>query len=503
MAITPILKPLRLEGGTFYTFQPAMKDLTLMFGNDKNIQFNFSKFVCVKLPNWEQVTRQSMYIDPNNLESLNDNSALDDPNTFFVKAYLQNYAENLNTILDRNRDDNNFSNTSELAFFKSLSSKYHNTTPPFEVRNVGTYQDFNNVERVVYQEKEASENYQPIIQYIGDINMINNVKANGDEYMEIFGHIPTGAGKTIDVQFIQNLDIHPNLPQVPNVNGTAWIDGQEEAYNNSTEKTYAKAVYDTNTNKYNVSTDKDLLKINWDDLELPQSKYKFDNGDFDFNAILVYYDIFDKNDESTVSRNLYGILIIDSFDLSSPNVSTIKTFKKYQPNENQSGNGYGFRFNLMFSNSSNIVTTTNVINEDSTLSMELYMQALEVLKRIGANSDELINTAIDTDRRLNRMESIILSVQNATGEKGAILATQKANEAIEKINTKINDFNEYEQTLNVRLYDPTLTDVETNESLNNKYTNSKIGDIYFNDFIEYLKKTNTTWVSKELEYNEL
>ena len=484
MAITPLLKGLRTEGGTFFTFQPAMKDMSLMFSNNENIQFVFSKFVCLKLPEWANVTKQSMYIDPNLIESVNDNSANDNANTFFVKAYLQDYAENLNTIFDSNRDDNNFSNSSELSFLKSFSASNHNENPPLQFEQSGTYLDTDNVVRNVFKEKATSSDYEPIIQYIGDINMVNNAKKNGDEYVEVFGHVPTSAGKIKDVQFIQNLNIIPTIGQIPAQPGEDWIVGQENAYINSNDKSYAAALYDTSTKKYDVASDVDLLKIDWNDLEKPESSSKFDNGNFDFNAVLVYYDIFDKNDQTSVSRNLYGVFIIDSFDLSSPTSAKIPTFTKYQPDENQSGNSYSFRFNLMLSNSSGIVTTSNVINDYSTYSMELYMQALEVLKKIAIEYEKSSKMSIDFSSKISNLETLILSIQSATGEKAALIAAKKANDAANTLmDSEIGEVN------------VGLTANETSISLNLKFPDVIIGKTYTtsNYEIRYRKINSNKW----------
>lgn len=439
MAITPIFNKLRVQGGTFYTFQPATKDLTLTFSNDDNIKFNFSKFVCIKLPYWAQVTKQSMYINPNFIESIVDNSAMSDANTFFVKTYLQNYAENLNTILDNYRVDDNFANTAEMSFFKALSSKFHNAQPPFEVVQHSTYLDSNNVTRNVFKEKAASAEYEPIIQYIGDINMINHVTSEGNEYVEVYGHIPTEAGKINNLKFIENLQIHETLAQVPANSGEQWIQGQKTAYETKLGS-YAKAVYDTATNKYDVSTDYNKLTIHWDDIEKHDTDVTQDNGNFEFNAILVYYDIFDKTNQTTASRNLYGILILNPFDLSSPNNLHIPTFKKYQPNEHQSGNSYGFRFNLMFSNSSNIVTTAEVVNSYSTYSMELYMHALERLKSISLQSETALLTANEIYRKYNNLHSLILSIETQSGQKAALEAANKALEATNRLVSSSNWF---------------------------------------------------------------
>lgn len=428
MAITPLFNKLRVQGGTFYTFQPATKDLTLTFSNDDNIKFNFSKFVCVKLPNWANVTKQSLHIDPNFIESQVDNSTNDDANTFFVKTYLQNYAENLNTIFDAYREDGNFANTCELAMFKSLSTKYYNQHPPFEVEKSGEYLDSNNITRNIFKEKAASQEYDPIIQYIGDINMTNHVKANGTEYVEIYGHIPTEAGKIQNLKFVENLQIHEKLAQIPAASGEQWIQGQKTAYE-SKLGSYAKALYDTATNKFNVSNDVDKLRIYWEDIERHDTDVNQEGGNFEFNAIFVYYDIFDKTNKTTASRNLYGILILNPFDLTSPNNLHIPTFKKYQPDANQSGNSYGFRFNLMFSNSSNIVTSVDVINSYSTYSMELYMNALERLKTLSLHSENLLNTANEIYRKYNSLQSLIMSIETQSGQKDALEAAKKANAA--------------------------------------------------------------------------
>ena len=87
----PIFKGLRSEGSTFYTFSGATNDSVLLFATD-NIRMNFSKFVCLRLPNWSNVAKQRLYKNPLELESVNDTNSIDDANTFFTKAYLQNSA---------------------------------------------------------------------------------------------------------------------------------------------------------------------------------------------------------------------------------------------------------------------------------------------------------------------------------------------------------------------------------------------------------------------------
>ncbi len=49
MAIAPLIKPVRLQGGTFYTFSSASEDLGLSF-NTATKKFRFSKFALLDLP---------------------------------------------------------------------------------------------------------------------------------------------------------------------------------------------------------------------------------------------------------------------------------------------------------------------------------------------------------------------------------------------------------------------------------------------------------------------
>ena len=46
---TPLLKPLRVQGGTFFTFASSAKDISKTFTDD-NARFVFSKYALLKLP---------------------------------------------------------------------------------------------------------------------------------------------------------------------------------------------------------------------------------------------------------------------------------------------------------------------------------------------------------------------------------------------------------------------------------------------------------------------
>ena len=49
MAKTPFIRPLQVQGGTFYAFSSAAEDLSFTFNNSVN-KFKFSKFALLSIP---------------------------------------------------------------------------------------------------------------------------------------------------------------------------------------------------------------------------------------------------------------------------------------------------------------------------------------------------------------------------------------------------------------------------------------------------------------------
>ncbi|BBI90563.1 hypothetical protein HYO65_gp171 [Tenacibaculum phage PTm1] len=421
-ATVPILKGLRTEGGTMYTLSSSMNDAILLFSNT-NIQMNFSKFACLKLPQWANVTTQRIYRDPNDLKSTNDTPASDDPNTFFPKAYIQNYMENFLSHVDEVRTDNDFSNFSEASFWKAMQSvadSDNNTATDgdntLQLTNDVTYIDPTGSTRQKFKEKSVSSSYSPLIQFVGDINMVNHKKHQGKEYLEVFAHIANSQGR-VDGTLLKpndNLTGQVSTAQVPTTSGTDYIAGQQTAYTSApaSDKSYAKAVYDTADKKYNVTGDKDFLQIDWDDLSATSSQSKYNKGNFDFNCILLYYDIQEKDKPATKRRNLYGILVLDKMTSISAVTHQINSQKKYQPNANQAGNAFGFLFNLMFSNNTNQITSTITINDTAVVAMQMYQKAMSKLQEVMIKYDGYEKIMLGMQNDVTQLKAQMLGLQN-------------------------------------------------------------------------------------------
>lgn len=432
---TNIIKGFREKGATFYTFSSSINDTLLLFSNS-NMQLSFSKFACLKLPDFENTTKQRLYVNPDDIKSINDETVNKDANTFVPKALIQNYIENFNNIIDANRADDNLSNFSESAFFKALQSvsdhdKDLSTTADntIQLDVESQYLGADGQTHDKYKEIDSSNDYENVIKYVGDINMLNHVKSEGKEYLEIFAHIPTNSGAMEKILLKRNFSLQPNLSQVPENGGDVWVTGREDEYNNSdvSEETFLKALYDTTDRKYNVSSDKDMLGIDWDDIE--NDKTKHDKGSFEYNAILLYYDIFDKNDLSTKRRNLYGILFLNRYEKTSVVTEKIPTLTKYQPDSDQAGNSFGVSLKLQLSNNTSQVTSVVSVNSDSSVSMELYMKALEQLQIVTDQYNKLTPLVYDLQEKVNQMHLNILGVTSS-------IAT---NDDIDNLQQQIND----------------------------------------------------------------
>lgn len=401
----PILAKLKVSGGTFYTLSSTVNDFSYIF-SDSNVRIAPSKFVAMKLPDWQNTTGQRLFRDTNDVGL----PSITDPNEVLPKV-IQNYTENLIQYAESLRTDNDLSSYAESAWWKTLRMLGGTGFEP-----TGETIIENGVQKTLYTETPESASYESIIQFVGDVNLLNHVKSDGNEYVELFVNIPTEQGKMEGVKFKQGDVQHP-VSLLPDGGGTEFTTGLETQYNNDEQN--AKAIFDNDTTRqYSVGTQIDDLGVYFDDILQDQTRHK--KGDFEFNAIALYYDIFDKNDETTKRTNLYGILFVEDFDSITAGVGELPLLKKYQPSAESAGNGFSFRMNLKFSDASNQVTSEISVNSYSTVSMELYLDALkrltkmtdrvekmfEIVTTVKQENDRLKTTVMQQDRVLDAIETI-------------------------------------------------------------------------------------------------
>lgn len=418
---TPLIQPIRTSGGTIYTFTSAIRDLQKTFSDD-DIRFRFSKFALLNLPDvktptdtldnsivWDAVTPSGETIDADNDKEFAES----------FQNYLLNQEE---LILDDNSFDSSIRQSiTERLFWKWLAKinviKFNSATTESNVANR-------------FKEQIETSGYINVVQYLGDIDVMNNT----ERYSEVYINIPTSHGKTPNVLFKTVSDTNYS-------EGKTWSSvneyingknsGDSHPYNLS-----LKAYYDDNTeNDYltgatfglitNTSKTINAKNFNQSDMDgvvldfnplnyklitqnsltsLNQFSASDWSSNFQFNTVLLYYSI-KKGDETEVT-NLYGILVLDDFTQTLTG-GYIPRYEKIKPNyvTKLNGNSYAFKLNVRFDSSVSNLSVEKLINPESNIGMDIFIDASGKMK-------EAADMFIDTKAELISIRNRISNIEN-------------------------------------------------------------------------------------------
>ncbi len=135
---------------------------------------------------------------------------------------------------------------------------------------------------------------------------------------------------------------------------------------------------------------------------------------FEFNSVLVYYDMVDLSDSSKTKTNLYGILILDNITPTTDG-GYIQRYPKYKPNitTGQNGNSYGFKINLRFDASPGTAGIDTIVNDYNTFSMGLFSDASAQLQASAQIFQRQQLEVTDIATRLNAVENTLNSVSTS------------------------------------------------------------------------------------------
>jgi len=429
---TPLIRIPQEQGGTMYAFSSAARDLTRAYYNP-DINFEYSKFALLELPVVSTPSSGENYIQFENLfeggpVGSGETAPAYDPNLVangnanvnFAET-LQNYALNFENFIltDDDFDEAIYQSDAEKIFFKWL-----NHLGAFEVKNANSQQASTGYSRVVENEDTTNtgNNYNRVVKYLGNIDVSNDKNYKGNTYNEIFVNVPSSVGFTPDVLFKstnyntndtayatdsfingRSGQTHPDInltleSLADNENGSINI-GQD-AYNYGIEwnpEVYSKIVNDPKLNNF-----------------LDYSKR---GGDFRFNAILVYYDLYSKSNISNRATNLYGIILLDNFK-NDPTTTGwyIPELTKYKPNDvtGLNGNAFALKLNVKFNSSLDNVGLESNINDFSTFSMDIFLDTTTALENAARLMVEANNRYASIVDRLRNVEDLLLTSGQAT-----------------------------------------------------------------------------------------
>jgi hypothetical protein len=132
---------------------------------------------------------------------------------------------------------------------------------------------------------------------------------------------------------------------------------------------------------------------------------------FDFNAVLVYYDLYNPTTGTVGATNLFGILFLDNVDILPTGGGYIPRLTKYKPNTftGDNGNSYAFRINLKFDVNTQDTSIETSINDYNPYSLELYMDALN--KMVESYDIMLQNNSTLTtlQSQVSQLEALVLT----------------------------------------------------------------------------------------------
>jgi hypothetical protein len=461
MAVTPLLKPIQNKKGIFYTFQSALEDINISIANSENA-VRFSKFALLRIPeigtpdtgatdNKFQFFAQG---ETHLIEGLNT-----DQNINLAQSF-QSYALNMEALLlsrsAYNRDEK--LTVSERVFWKWLK----------ETGSI-RFRDANNLEKNInalgsekrfVEEFSPTSTYKRVVQYIGDIDVVNTIKSKDNAYTEIYIHVPTNVGNTTHVLFksVKDSNYFPNLTIANNsadplnieylsgrkynethpfgLSVKAYYDLDDSSVYSEIATTYGgtatpsnwfnqtinNSYYTDNVNlsgEYNIAKNQYITKqsgpINVEyvrstldgiSLDFNLQNYKLAsenqeikvfsqfndyiaNKDFQFNAVLVYYDVYDPNNLDSsgnpinIETNLYGVLFLDKIEQEGLEF-IIPPITKYKPDplNKINGNSFAYKLNLKLDTSIENVLVEKSINDYSTFSLDLFTDVLTEFRQI-------------------------------------------------------------------------------------------------------------------------
>lgn len=504
MATTPFIRPLQVQGGTFYSFSSSAEDLSFTFNNSIN-KFKFSKFALLNIP------------PINNGDPLGNSLKLNAPDSAFLDAAsssnqiitgndnvdfsqsFQSYCLNLeSTILSASDYNSDIKQTvAERVFFKWLKEiggiRYQQASPTqvsplLNQTNVTTVNGLP-INQIRWTEGDPTGGtgsfgltgaiYNRVVQYIGNLDIVNSVKNNNNTYSEVYVYVPTKDGNTPTVLFKNNLDVNylqdyawTNNPADPlnddylqgraydelNPSGltnlaifddavigaptavfTETSDGttgvgnwyapratantyfSDQIFYDPTAKVLTKT-FDGSTVQY-VRTNLDSVGIDFDPDSYQQivsdpaisTIEEFNSTsaaeDFDFNCVLIYYDVYDPANPIDSATNLYGVLFLDDVQLAGASIYSIPVLKKYKPNivTKLNGNSYGFKINLKFDVDIDQTGVEQAINDYSPFSLSMFMDSMNVLQDASSTLNNTASIYASLEQRVSSLENLTLT----------------------------------------------------------------------------------------------
>ena len=435
MIRTPLLRPLRDNGATLYVFPSANEDIGLNL-NSRATGVAMSHYALLNLPVMFGNT---------------------DPKTesIAIATDLQNYMMNLECTL-LNQDSYNYQEyhtVSERAFFhwlKSFEKRYNNSKLSLERTQNGN--------DVYYKE---TDNTNRLVQCFGAIDAGNSLSTEFGMFNETYVNIPTsyGNGPVFFKQVQDSSETNYIYGKTYNTGDSEHLQGRKNNVDTLKILSDVKPKYDNGTSyklddAYEIvkdineiqsacrvfTNDKNIQINSYDDVNIDQKtqfsgKYcdiTLNPCEFGFNAILLYYSVYDQNDttKTAYAINLFGIVFLDSPSSVQNGQAKIPSLIKKKSfgganKANFFGNSYSFRVNIK--TLSVYDNTDAMIQDNTTMSSINSVDFSDVVSNL--------NRAIDV---MNTNVQSTMAIQDAY--MTTLKLTDENKQKLQELETKLDGY---------------------------------------------------------------
>jgi hypothetical protein len=414
---TPLIRIPQEQGGTMYAFSSAARDLTRAYYNP-DINFEYSKFALIDIPVVSDPSNGENFIQFENLYQASgdpyDPDQNANANVNFAQT-LQNYALNFENFI---LTDDDFDNTLYSTDAEKILFKWLHHLGAFEVKTANSQQAVSGYSRAIEIEDTTNtgNNYSRVVKYIGNIDVSNDKNYQGNTYNEIFVNVPSSVGYTPEILFKSTsyntnaVSYNPEF-EINGRSGQTHPDTSLNLYALGDTDEGAIDLDPVNAYDYGIEWNSTIYSKIANDTRLNNfQEFSKRGGDFRFNAILVYYDLYSKSNLSNKSTNLYGILILDNFK-DDPNTtgSYIPSLTKYKPNDvtGLNGNAFALKLNVKFNSSLDNVGVELNINDYSTFSMDIFLDTTTALENAAKLLVDAGNSYAGIAQRVSELENLV------------------------------------------------------------------------------------------------
>lgn len=443
---TPLIKALRhlgdnySSGGTMYVFPSASEDIGLNLNSNVN-GVALSHYALLNIP----PLPNSSYTDSAMVSNTAEGAAK------AIAISLQNYMMNFETLL---LNDENYN----LADLNTVTEKvFWHWAKKVGIINIKNYDKVEGYENIYYDKKfNADHNRfqqdETVVKCFGSIDAGNSLSSDFGMFNETYINIPTsyGAGP---VFFKSSYDNNYRSKSYRSTNGGTALEGRDYDTQYNSYLGDEAPMYDGNNGYNTVSsiangpdgleivkdidtlqriarrhfsqlegtskdTDANINISSYDDINVDINNIFNIDTEFEFNAILLYYSIYNQDDniKTPQATNLFGIIFLDSPRISNTEDDTfqIPTFKKVKSTSERFGNSYSFRVNIK--TLSVYDNTDAIIQDNTTMSSMASMDFSDVIYQLNRAID-IMNTNVNATQKITSQYNSIISFYDSQTQK--------------------------------------------------------------------------------------